>query len=379
MRTVRWGILGAANIARKNWQAIRNTGNAVVGAVASRDLARAREFISDCQRDAPMGTPVNAVGTYDEILRDPAIDAVYVPLPTGLRKEWVIRAAEAGKHVLCEKPCATSGADLREMIEACAANKVQFMDGVMFMHSARLPKLREVLDGDIGQIRRITSAFSFLGSDEFFASNIRASGSLEPFGCLGDLGWYCIRLALWAMNGAMPERVVGKVHRKQGGQGGPTEFSGELFFANQVSSAFFCSFHTETEQWAHISGTNGLVRLNDFVLPFFGNEVEFELSKPAFSARGCHFNMEPHPRRISVNEYSNSHPTSQETNLFRRFSDLVIAGRVDPYWPEIALKTQLVMEACWQSSQQNGSEIPISFSASRTCQNLGSEAINRQI
>ena len=145
------------------------------------------------------------------------------------------------------------------MIEVCARNKVQFMDGVMFMHSARLPRLREVLHNEIGRIKRITSAFSFLGSDEFFASHIRISQALEPFGCLGDLGWYCIRLALWTMDGQMPERVTGRVLKAAGDKpdGVTFEFSGTLFFANGVSSSFYCSFLTEIEQWAHISGTKG--------------------------------------------------------------------------------------------------------------------------
>jgi len=235
------------------------------------------------------------------------------------------------------------------------------MDGVMFMHSARLPKLREVLDNQIGQIKRITTAFSFLGSEEFFATNIRTSTALEPFGCLGDLGWYCIRLALWVMNGRMPERVTGRVHSSAGSQPSavPIEFSGELFFASGVSSSFYCSFLSDTAQWSHIDGTRGLVRLDDFVLPFFGNEAGFQVSNPAFNVRGCDFNMEPHTCRISVGEYSNGHPTSQETNLFRNFSDLVLSGRIDCSWPEIALKTQQVMEGCWKSSQQGSSEVSL--------------------
>jgi predicted dehydrogenase len=247
--------------------------------------------------------------------------------------------------------------DLNEMIQACARNKAQFMDGVMFMHSARLPRLREALNKEIGQIRRISSAFSFLGSDEFFAKNIRVSNALEPFGCLGDLGWYCIRLALWTMNGEMPERLTGRVLKSAGGV--PTEFSGELFFANGVSSSFYCSFLTEIEQWAHISGTKGLVRLHDFVLPFFGSELSFEVSNPCFNIRGCDFNMEPHPRLVAVKEYSNSDTTSQETNLFRNFANIVLSGKLDAYWPAIALKTQQVMEACWRSSQEKNREVAL--------------------
>jgi predicted dehydrogenase len=116
---LRWGILGTAQIARKNWKAIRNTGNGTVVAVASRNAGRCREFITHCQADAPMETTPQAFDSYEQLLASKQVDAVYIPLPTGLRKEWIIRAAEAGKHIVCEKPCAISVTDLREMIETC--------------------------------------------------------------------------------------------------------------------------------------------------------------------------------------------------------------------------------------------------------------------
>jgi len=83
-----------------------------------------------------------AFGLYDDLLAKDTVEAVYIPLPTGVGKEWVLRAAAAGKHVVCEKPCAPSVADLREMVAACRLHRVQFMDGVMFTHSRRLEKLR---------------------------------------------------------------------------------------------------------------------------------------------------------------------------------------------------------------------------------------------
>ena len=144
--TCRWGILGTANIARKNWRAIRNAGNSTLTAVASRDRAKAQKFIDECQADVPFTTAPAACGGYDELLARKDVDAVYIPLPTGIRREWVVKAAKAGKHVLCEKPCGVNAADVMAMLDACKENKVQFMDGVMFMHSARLPLLRKVLD-----------------------------------------------------------------------------------------------------------------------------------------------------------------------------------------------------------------------------------------
>ena len=96
----RWGILGAAGIARKNWQAIRRSGNGTLVAVASRDAGRAGEWIAENQAEQPFEVVPEAVGGYEELLRREDVDAVYIPLPTGLRAEWVLKAAEAGKHVL---------------------------------------------------------------------------------------------------------------------------------------------------------------------------------------------------------------------------------------------------------------------------------------
>jgi predicted dehydrogenase len=145
----------------------------------------------------------------------------------------------------CEKPCAVSAADLEEMISACRKNRVQFMDGVMFMHNRRLDQIRETLvDGNsIGQIKRIASQFSFLGAEDFLRANIRVSRT-RTAGCLGDLGWYCIRFTLWTMNWQMPRRVEGKIISRAGNNssGVPLEFFGELFFDGGVSAGFYCTF-----------------------------------------------------------------------------------------------------------------------------------------
>jgi len=114
----RWGILGSAGIAQKNWQSIRNAGNAELVAVASRDVGRAQDFIDRCSARVPHPATPKAIGSYDELLANEEIDAIYLPLPTGLRAEWAIKAAQAGKHLLCEKPC---GIDLAELDDILAA------------------------------------------------------------------------------------------------------------------------------------------------------------------------------------------------------------------------------------------------------------------
>ncbi len=364
-RTCRWGILGTANIARKNWSAIRNSGNATLTAVASRTRERAQQFIDECQATVPHSPTPRAIGNYEGLLQAADVDAVYIPLPTGLRKEWVIKAANAGKHVLAEKPVGCDAAEVAEMIAACRKNDVQFMDGVMFMHSARLRAIREVLDdgASIGRIRRIESSFSFCAPDDWVNVNIRASGELEPLGCLGDLGWYTIRFTLWALNYQMPHRVCGRLltqaRRPDSQTDVPIEFSAELFFANGVSATMYNSFITETQQWAMVGGTRGFLHVPDFVLPFYGNEAAFTVHNAAFRVEGCQYNMEEHTRRVAVAEYSNNAANAQESNLFRGFSELVLSGKPDDSWAQVALQTQQVMDACLASARQDGKLIEL--------------------
>jgi predicted dehydrogenase len=362
---LRWGILGTADIARKNWLGILNSGNCVVVAVASRDLECARRFIALCQSHAPMPTTPLAFDSYEDLIASKSVDAVYLPLPTALRKEWVLRAAAAGKHLVCEKPCASNLADLKEMLAACRRHGVQFMDGVMFMHSARLGRMREVLDdpATIGSIRRITSAFTFRAPQEFFTSNIRAQPALEPQGCLGDLGWYCIRFSLWAMRWQLPSQVTGRIHAQAQLPtrlaSVLTDFSGELLFQDGVSAGFHCSFLTQNQEWALISGTNGYLRVEDFVVPFNGHESAFEVNSPEFLKSGCEFKMESRVRRTVTPEYSQGHASAQESNLFRAFANQVRSGGLNRDWPDIAFRTQSVMEACLDSARQGSLAVPL--------------------
>lgn len=356
----RWGILSTAGIARKNWHSIANSGNGRVTAVASRSLGKAEEFIAECSASVPVAHKVHAVENYEALLARSDVDAVYIPLPTGLRTEWVVRAAQAGKHVMVEKPCGVTAADVQRMIDACQKSNVQFMDGVMFMHSARMKQLRQVLDdgSSVGIIRRIVSQFSFCAADEWVQSNIRASSELEPAGCLGDLGWYTIRIILWAMNFEMPTEVRGRIlhgaKRADSAEVVPMEFQGELHFRSGVSASFFNSFRANHQQWVNVSGTKGYVQVNDFVLPYFGNEVAFEVGNHAFAIDGCHFNMEKVFHRHAVAEYSNNTRNSQEAQLFRTFADLVLSGTCDNHWPNIAFQTQQILDAALKSAHNGG-------------------------
>jgi len=350
MTKLRWGILGAANIARKNWKALFHSGNCIVTAVAARDVARAGQFIRECQAQFAFDPAPKTLGSYEELLASPEVDAVYIPLPTSLRKEWVIRAAQAGKHVLCEKPCAINAADLSEMIAACQKHQVQFMDGVMFMHSPRLAVVRAVLDeaNRIGPIHRIESTFSFAGNAANFSNNIRVQGDLEPAGCLGDLGWYCLRIALFVQRWELPVQASGRIlaYAKDGLT--PTQFSGELIFADGVSAGFYNSFVIESQQWASVMGAKGSVRLPDFVHPLNSYEPGFEINQTE------HRVLAPPGAAIPVDPAvlgQMGHPTAQDTRMFQNFASQVRSGKLNETWPEIALKTQVVMDACLASAR----------------------------
>lgn len=346
MKKLRIGFLSTAGIGRQNWKAIYHSGNCVVTAVASRDIQKSREFIRECQAKNAFDPVPEALGSYDDLLASPNVDAVYIPLPTGLRKEWVLRAAAAGKHVLCEKPCATSATELEEMLAACERSSVQFMDGVMFMHSPRLEKIHEALDDDksVGKLRRISSAFSFYAGENFFQDNIRVHGGLEPAGCLGDLGWYCIRFSLWAMNWRLPREVTGRVLSQSatlpGRPSAPTAFSAELIFDDEISADFYCSFLAALHQRVFIGGQKGCLSLSDFVHPRDSYEPAFELNQAEVRVAGdvkC-------PRGMDASQQG--HSTAQDARMFRNFAGQIFSGKLNSDWPMWAAKTQKVLDAC---------------------------------
>jgi predicted dehydrogenase len=331
-KPLRWGILSTARIGRRNWGGLRESGAGTLVAVASREVENARKFIAEMQKSEPWDDSPAALGSYDELLARKDIDAVYIPLPTALRKEWVMKAAEAGKHVLSEKPCAVSADDLREMMACCEKHGVLFMDGVVFMHDLRFAKMRALLDAGqtLGVVKRMTSAFTYRADESFVETDIRGASGLEPAGCLGDLGWYCIRASLWAMDWQMPIKVSGRVLEQVGNV--IMEFSGELDFPGGATAAFYCSFRSPDQKWLHVCGTGGNLRVPDFVSPVEENDCDWEIN----------YQRVPRPAASGIGNVA---------RMFVRFTEEVAAGVPDQRWAEIALKTQVVQDACLLSSR----------------------------
>ena len=355
----RWGILSAAAIARKNWRALALNQHCRLVAVGARQKKSAIEFIEACQAHTPMAVQPEAVEGYEALLHRQDIDAVYIPLPTAVRGDWIRRALEAGKHVLAEKPAALNASELQSLLQLAGERGRQYMDGVMFMHSHRLAKLRAVIDdgAELGGLKRMAAHFSFRGDEEFAKSNIRAMSHFEPHGCLGDLGWYCLRAILWAKHYQLPQWVTGRVLATMQGNGSPetvpAEFSGEMWFADGFSASFYCSFLTENQQWFHLSGEKGQLTVKDFVLPHYGCATSYELARPVFRVDGCDFHMQEQAVKHQVAEYSEGHWGAQEVEMFRHFSELVSHQRLEPKWGEITLATQRLMDAVYRSAMNH--------------------------
>jgi len=362
---VRWGILSAASIARKNWRAFSQSQHSTLVAVASRRFSKARQFVDECHAQFPIQPEVEAIEGYSELLARQDIDAVYIPLPTGLRKEWILKALRSGKHVLSEKPVAISMTDMDEISHAVRVSGKIFMDGVMFAHSARLAAIEKSIhvDRSIGNVRRVVSHFAFKADDDFAATNIRSQSDTEPLGCLGDLGWYNVRFVLSAMNWDLPTHVIGRTlvsfpnGAKSESIGVPAEFSGELFFNNGRTASIFCSFLAELQQWSHVSGDQGHLTLDDFVLPYYGSHTSFFTHTPFFHVRNCDFRMEDRRKSHTYAEYSEGHPTAQEVLLFDDFSKLVLSGTPENRWLEYSEKTQRVVDALKRSADSKEATI----------------------
>ncbi|MAD19627.1 MAG: hypothetical protein CMJ52_05315 [Planctomycetaceae bacterium] len=341
----RWGILGAASIARKNVRAMHLADNARPVAIASRNPVKAAAFAEEHGVD-------RTHRDYESLLRDPDVDAVYIPLPTTLHREWTVRAAEAGKHVLCEKPVAANATDAEAMIEACRDAGVQFMDGLMFMHHERMRRVESMLPRLGAEPNLLTSGFSFRGDADFFENNIRGDVEAEPLGCVGDLGWYCIRMAIEVMGG-IPEAVRARHHRMHGAI--PIHTTAELDFPGPdgVRHAMIqCSFLHPLRQWVEICGPDGAMWMEDFVI---GSPTEAVLRLETESNLTDRDLV--HERRI---ERIVVEDCVQEVEMIRRFSDIARNDRpLEPRWATRSHETQRVVDAIMASASVGGARIPI--------------------
>jgi predicted dehydrogenase len=323
MNKVRFGVLGTAKIATKVGQAIKDAASAELVAIGSRNLETAKAW--GIQYGAPQ-----AYGSYSEVLVDENIDAIYIPLPPALHCEWTVKAAEAGKHVLCEKPTALNSTEVTKMFAACKANGVQFMDGTMWSHHPRTREMKAVLkSGKLGRLRRVTSAFTVNIADT--PEQIRFSPDLGG-GAIYDLGWYCVRAALWAFDD-LPQRVyaTGEYHR-----GVDINAAITMWFSNQRTAVFDCGFDMGLRKWFEVAGEEGNLVCDDFLAPT-------NIDAPRFWTHDDRGNSETHLSAGVV----------QQTEMIQRFCEIVREGTLEKRWFQESLDTQRVVDALLKSLKVN--------------------------
>jgi predicted dehydrogenase len=240
---VRLGLLSTANINRLVLAGARASDEVEVVAVASRDAARAEEYA----REHGIG---RAHGSYEALLADNEVDGIYISLPNSMHVDWSVRALEAGKHVLCEKPLSRRPLEADRAFAAAERSGRVLAEAFMYRHHPQTARVAELVrEGAIGELRAIRAAFSFPLAD---LENVRMRPELDG-GALMDVGCYCVSGA--RLLGGEPERVWGE--QRLGPTGVDTTFVGTLRFPDDLVAVFHCSMDLPSRQELEVLGTEG--------------------------------------------------------------------------------------------------------------------------
>jgi predicted dehydrogenase len=327
-RRLRWGILSTANIARtKVVPGMQRAARSEVVAVASRDLEAARRFARD------LGIP-RAHGSYEALLSDPDVDAIYLPLPNHLHLEWSLAAVRAGKHVLCEKPLALTAADAATMVAAAEDKGVLLMEAFMYRLHPSWVAVREMVQaGRIGRLQSVQSWFSYYNDD---ASNIR--NKLDAGGgALMDIGCYSINLSRMLFL-AEPERVQASLVRDPD-LGVDVLTSGLLTFPGGATASFTCSIRSEPDQRVHIYGTEGHISIG---IPF---NIPPDRPTHVFVTHGGEAPVAPAVERLT---FETADPYGVEADAF---AAAVLDGHPLPIPADDAVHNMRVIEAIFAAAE----------------------------
>lgn len=374
-KPLRVGILGAASIARKNVRAIQqhDVTKCKVVAIASRSAEKANTLKTNHidtsgQSDIEIFAGSDA---YERLIKSNLVDAVYIPLPTCLKKEWVLAALGNKKHVLVEKPVAASAGHYETMIAAAKLNKRYLMDGTMFVHNSRTKHMLEHIAQieRFGRVTRINSEFTFRGDEDFLSKNIRTQKGGDPYGCVGDLGWYCVRLAQLVSKtvGANAIKSVRVSDWKLNAEGVPIDASCLVTFHydtiqerdNDFVLSFHCSFNHPLRQRCEIAGTRESLEMSDFVIPMEGPSL-FRLHSEeltvndTFSVQSSEVVDMPSGPAQEVLMWMNFHTMckSVEDNGWAKDQEPDIMSR-------ISCETQVIIDALMESIEKGGDDVKL--------------------
>ena len=248
-RKIRWGVLSTADIGLGAViPAIQSSALGEVVAISSRDADRAGRAAAD------LGIPT-AHGSYEALLDDPAVDAVYNPLPNHLHAEWTMKAADAGKHVLCEKPLAMSSEQAQLMVDHCAAAAVKLQEAFMYRFHPQWRRVKEIVDsGELGELRAVQAWFSFFNDDRSDIRNVPEWGG----GGLMDIGCYPISISRWLF-GTEPDQVAAASYRHP--EFGVDVVTSALMRFGDAHATFTCSTLTEWGQRLFVEGAEGRIEV----------------------------------------------------------------------------------------------------------------------
>lgn len=325
---VRWGVLSTSNIGRAAVNpAIARSRNGELWAVASREASKAQAFGEE-------GGFERWYGSYAALLADPAVDAVYIPLPNKLHLEWAIRAMDRGKHVLCEKPLALDAAECREMESAAKSNGVKLMEAFMYRFHPQTGRVLELLaSGTIGEVRTIRSCFTFKLTRP---DNIRWSAELGG-GALMDVGCYCVNVSR-TMAGVEPYEV--QAWADWGSTGVDQALVGSMRFKNGVMAHFDCALTMDRRETYEVAGTDGSLLVPAAYLPGTEDTVIQELHGATATEHVV--------------------PGADEYQLMvEHFADCVMHDRPPRYSASEAASNMQVIEALLQSARSGGMPVEV--------------------
>ena len=318
---LRLGVMGTADIAvSRVIESLRKSKKVKVHAISSREISGAEKWA------VKLGIE-NYFGSYEEMLKNRDIDAVYIPLPNSMHREWTIRALKAGKHVMCEKPLALTGEEVRQMIKAAREKDLVLMEGFMYRFH---PRNRDVLEmcrnGSIGEIKTVESSFSYVLDDPSSYLMSRELGG----GVLYDVGCYCVDVSR-LMTGSEPVEVYGMFNLTRTNV--DMTFSGQLRFPKGKITSFHVSMDEEPRYYYRVIGDKGLIEVPGAFVSF-GKQTQIVLQK----------NEKQETKQYQgVDEYRLE---------FEHFAEAVLEKKPLLYDIEYSLKNVYVLEALFGSARE---------------------------
>ncbi len=322
---IRWGILSTANIGlQKVIPAIQMASNCKVVAIASRDEEKAQKAASD------LGIP-KYFSSYEDLLADPEIDAIYNPLPNNLHVIWSLKALEAGKHVLCEKPIGKNTEEAQTLIQQSANYPhLKIMEAFMYRFHPQWEKTIQLIEaGKIGEVKAIQSFFSYFNIQPDNIRNQLDTGG----GALMDIGCYCIQFARYILK-AEPLRVMSLVNRDPVMKIDHTT-SGMLDFGNGKSASFTCSTQLHPFQRLQINGTEGRI------------EIEIPVNAPPDRMLKISLFRQEQSKEMFIG------PADQYTLQAEAFANSIINNIEVPTPLNDAMQNMTVIDALFESEKTN--------------------------